>query len=65
MGGARRSMHPFWMIGFKLARARAGRAVGVLRLAAMSANRMNRDEFYAAMAPHDDACLRKVSGRRP
>jgi hypothetical protein len=26
----------------------------------MSANRMNRDEFYAAMAPHEDARLRKV-----
>jgi hypothetical protein len=26
----------------------------------MSANRMSRDEFYAAMAPHDDARLRKV-----
>jgi len=26
----------------------------------MSANRMNREEFYAAMAPHDDARLRKV-----
>jgi hypothetical protein len=26
----------------------------------MSANRMNRDEFYAAMAPHDDPRLRKI-----
>jgi hypothetical protein len=26
----------------------------------MPPNRMNRDEFYAAMAPHDDARLRKV-----
>ena len=26
----------------------------------MPANRMNRDEFYAAMAAHDDARLRKV-----
>jgi len=26
----------------------------------MPANRMNRDDFYAAMAPHDDARLRKV-----
>jgi hypothetical protein len=26
----------------------------------MPANRMNRDEFYAAMAPHDDERLRKV-----
>jgi hypothetical protein len=26
----------------------------------MPANRMNRDEFYAALAPHDDAHLRKV-----
>jgi hypothetical protein len=26
----------------------------------MPANRMNRDEFYAAMKPHDDARLRKV-----
>src|SRR2546423_2957634 len=26
----------------------------------MAANRMNRDEFYAAMAPHDDARLRKI-----
>ncbi len=26
----------------------------------MSANRMNRDEFYAAMAPYDDARLRKI-----
>ena len=31
-----------------------------LRLHAMPANRMNRDEFYAAMAAHDDARLRKV-----
>jgi hypothetical protein len=26
----------------------------------MPANRMNRDEFFAAMAPHDDARLRKI-----
>jgi hypothetical protein len=26
----------------------------------MPANRMNRDEFYAAMAPHQDARLRKI-----
>jgi hypothetical protein len=26
----------------------------------MPANRMNRDGFYAAMAPHDDARLRKI-----
>ena len=26
----------------------------------MPANRMNRDEFYAAMARHDDARLRKI-----
>jgi len=26
----------------------------------MPASRMNRDEFYAAMAPYDDARLRKV-----
>ena len=26
----------------------------------MPANRMNRDEFYAAMAPNDDARLRKI-----
>ena len=26
----------------------------------MPANRMKRDEFYAAMAPHDDAGLRKI-----
>ena len=26
----------------------------------MPANRMNRDEFYTAMAPNDDAHLRKV-----
>ena len=26
----------------------------------MSANRMNRDEFYAAMVPYDDARLRKI-----
>jgi hypothetical protein len=26
----------------------------------MPANRMNRDSFYAAMAPHDDAHLRKI-----
>ena len=31
-----------------------------LRSGAMPANRMNRDEFYAAMAPHDDARLRKI-----
>ena len=30
----------------------------------MPANRMNRDEFYVAMAPHDDARLRKTSYRR-
>jgi len=26
----------------------------------MPANRMNRDQFYAAMAPNDDARLRKI-----
>jgi len=26
----------------------------------MPANRMNRDEFYTAMAPNDDARLRKI-----
>ena len=26
----------------------------------MPANRMNRDQFYAVMAPNDDARLRKV-----
>ena len=26
----------------------------------MPANRMNRDEFYAAMTPHDDVRLRKI-----
>jgi len=26
----------------------------------MSANRMNRDEFYTAMAPNDDVRLRKI-----
>jgi hypothetical protein len=26
----------------------------------MPANRMNRDEFYAAVAPGDDAHLRKI-----
>src|SRR5206468_7880248 len=31
-----------------------------LRSGAMPANRMNRDEFYAAMARHDDARLRKI-----
>ena len=31
-----------------------------LRSGAMPANRMNRDEFYAAMARHDDAHLRKI-----
>ena len=31
-----------------------------LRSVVMPANRMNRDEFYAAMAPHDDARLRKI-----
>lgn len=35
-------------------------AVPTLRSGGMPANRMNRDEFYAAMAPHDDARLRKV-----
>src|SRR5215467_4405595 len=29
-------------------------------LGGMSANRMNRDEFYAAMAPHGDSRLRKI-----
>jgi hypothetical protein len=36
---------------------------GVARLALRSGampNRINRDEFYAAMARHDDACLRKI-----
>jgi hypothetical protein len=36
---------------------------GVARLALRSGampNRMNRDEFNAAMARHDDACLRKI-----
>ena len=31
-----------------------------LRSGAMPANRMNRDEFYAAMARHDDARLRTI-----
>jgi hypothetical protein len=31
-----------------------------LRSSVMPANRMNRDEFYAAMVPHDDARLRKI-----
>jgi hypothetical protein len=31
-----------------------------LRWVAMPANRMNRGEFYAAMAPNDDARLRKI-----
>ena len=31
-----------------------------LRLGVMPPNRMNRDEFYAAMAPHDDQRLRKI-----
>jgi hypothetical protein len=31
-----------------------------LRSGVMPANRMNRDEFYAAMAPHDDTGLRKI-----
>src|SRR3984893_15622146 len=38
-------------------------SAGVGRLALRSGampNRMNRDEFYAAMARHDDACLRKI-----
>jgi len=29
-------------------------------MAVMSANRMNRDEFCAAMAPNDDARVRKI-----
>jgi hypothetical protein len=32
-----------------------------LRSGVMPANRMNRDEFYAAIAPHDDARLRRIS----
>ena len=35
-------------------------AASHLRWVAMPANRMNRDEFYTAMAPCDDANLRKV-----
>src|SRR6516225_6372955 len=31
-----------------------------LRWAVMPANRMNRDQFYSAMAPNDDARLRKI-----
>ena len=38
----------------------AGAGRPALRSGAMPANRMNRDEFYAAMAPHDNAGLRKI-----
>ena len=41
-------------------RVREGDRPRALRLGPMPANRMNRDEFYAAIAPHDDARLRKV-----
>ena len=43
-----------------LMRVREGDRPRALRLGPMPANRMNRDEFYAAIAPHDDARLRKV-----
>ena len=46
------------MGGHRLRHAGAGRLA--LRSGVMPANRMNRDEFYAAMAPHDDARLRKI-----
>ena len=39
---------------------RAAGAAWRLRWVVMSANRMNRDEFYAAVAPCDDARLRKI-----
>ena len=42
---------PAWPCG-------AGRPA--LRSGVMPANRLNRDEFYAAIAPHDDARLRKI-----
>jgi hypothetical protein len=35
-------------------------AASRLRWLVMSANRMNRDEFYTAMAPSDDVRLRKI-----
>jgi hypothetical protein len=35
-------------------------AAPCLRWVVMPANRMNRDEFYAAMAPNDDVRLRKI-----
>ena len=38
----------------------AGAGRPALRSGVMPANRMNRDEFYAAMASHDDARLRKI-----
>ena len=38
----------------------AGAGRPALRSGVMPANRMNRDEFYAAIAPHDDARLRKI-----
>lgn len=38
----------------------AGAGRPALRSGVMPANRMNRDGFYAAMAPHDDARLRKI-----
>src|SRR6266513_347942 len=38
----------------------AGAGRPALRSGVMPANRMNRDEFYAARAAHDDARLRKV-----
>ena len=43
-----------------LMKVREGDRPRALRLGPMPANRMNRDEFYAAIAPHDDARLRKV-----
>ena len=46
------------MGGHRLRPAGADRLA--LRSGVMPANRMNRDGFYAAMAPHDDACLRKI-----
>jgi hypothetical protein len=38
----------------------AGTGRLALRSGVMPASRMSRDEFYAAMAPHDDARLRKI-----
>src|SRR6266849_3426223 len=49
-------------LGVRARRAQltAAAAASRLRSVVMPANRMNRDQFYAVMAPNDDARLRKI-----